>query len=67
MRRRFSSELHERTSPNLAAINVNLNIITRGLPQEHSTAIAERIEDNLALIADTAASIGEICANMRPP
>lgn len=67
VRRRLSSELHDRTSPNLAAINVNLNIIATELPQEHSTDVAERIEDTLALIADTAASISEICANMRPP
>ena len=66
VRRRLSSELHDRTSPNLAAINVNLNIIATELPPGPSTDIAMRIEDTRALIADTAASIGEICADMRP-
>lgn len=66
-RRRLSSELHDRTSPNLAAININLNIIVTELPQEHSADFAERLEDTRALIADTAASIRDICADMRPP
>lgn len=66
-RRRISSELHDRTSPNLAAINLNLNIISQELPQEHLLNISERIEDTWALIADTEISIREICADMRPP
>ncbi|MDP2806394.1 MAG: sensor histidine kinase, partial [Gallionellaceae bacterium] len=66
-RRRFSSELHDRTSPNLAAISINLNVISSILPQTLSADLAERMEDTLALIADTNASIREICADMRPP
>ena len=66
-RRRLSSELHDRTSPNLAAININLDIIVTELPQQHSTDLAGRLEDTRALIMDTAASIRDICADMRPP
>jgi len=66
-RRRLSGELHDRTSPNLAAISINLDIIATELPQEHSTDLAERIEDTRALILDTTASIREICADLRPP
>jgi PAS domain S-box-containing protein len=66
-RRRLSSELHDRTSPNLAAISINLNIIASELSQQHATEISERLEDTSALIADTTTSIREICADMRPP
>lgn len=67
VRRRISSELHDRTSPNLAAINLNLNIITQELPPAYLLNISERIEDTCALIADTESSIREICTDMRPP
>lgn len=67
MRRRLSSELHDRTSPNLAAIEINLNILSKNLPQDNLTGLAESLEDTRALIADTAASIREICSDMRPP
>ncbi len=66
-RRRFSAELHDRTSPNLAAIDINLDILASELPQVHSLALTQRLEDTRALIADTAASIREICADLRPP
>ncbi|MDP4030409.1 MAG: PAS domain S-box protein, partial [Gallionella sp.] len=66
-RRRLSGELHDRTSPNLAAIDINLEIIATELPQEHSTDLAERLADTRALIVDTAASIREICSDLRPP
>ncbi len=66
-RRRLSSELHDRTSPNLAAININLNVIASELPKTLSDDLAERMDDTRALISDTTASIREICADMRPP
>ena len=66
-RRRLSSELHDRTSPNLAAISLNMNIIASTLSHEQSAEIFERLEDTNALIADTTTSIREICADMRPP
>lgn len=66
-RRRLSGELHDRTSPNLAAIGVNLDIITAAMAQSSSPVLAERIEDVRALIEDTTASIREICSDLRPP
>lgn len=67
VRRRLSSELHDRTSPNLAAISINMNIIASSLSKDHATEIFERLEDTSALISDTSTSIREICADMRPP
>lgn len=66
-RRRFSAELHDRTSPNLAAIDINLDVIVGDLSQEHLLALSGRLEDTRALIADTAAGIRDICAELRPP
>ncbi|MDP2370609.1 ATP-binding protein, partial [Rhodoferax sp.] len=66
-RRRFSGELHDRTSPNLAALRINLDMIAAATPQARLTdAYAHRIEDTRALIDDTTASIREICAGLHP-
>lgn len=66
-RRRLSGELHDRTSPNLAAIGVNLDIITATMLEGQSPLLTERIADVRALIEDTTASIREICTDLRPP
>lgn len=66
-RRRLSGELHDRTSPNLAAIQINLGMLGAALPQQSSPEIAERLADTLALVEDTDASIREICADLRSP
>lgn len=67
MRRRFSAELHDRTSPNLAAIAINLRLLTDELAPSLDTKSIVRFEDTCALIEDTAASIREISADLRPP
>lgn len=68
IRRRFSRELHDRTSPNLAALRINLDMITRASPAERSTEeFAGRVEDTRALIEDTTLSVREICAELHPP
>jgi PAS domain S-box-containing protein len=66
-RRRLSGELHDRTSPNLAAIGVNLDIISAIVPQQESPVLSARLDDVRALIEDTTASIREICSDLRPP
>jgi len=66
-RRRLAGELHDRTSPNLAAIGINLNVMAATLQEEGSAELAARLEDTRALIEDTTASIREICADLRPP
>lgn len=68
IRRRFSRELHDRTSPNLAALRINLDMITRASPAERTTEeFAGRVEDTRALIEDTTLSVREICAELHPP
>lgn len=68
IRRRFSRELHDRTSPNLAALRINLDIIAMVSPTAHGTQdFADRVADTRALIEDTTISIREICAELHPP
>jgi PAS domain S-box-containing protein len=68
IRRRFSRELHDRTSPNLAALRVNLDMLNRATPKERSAPeYQERVEDMRALIEDTTISVREICAELHPP
>lgn len=66
-RRRLSADLHDRTSPNLAALTINLALIAADLESGHFSEIAARVEDTNALLEDTAASIREISAELRPP
>lgn len=67
-RRRFSRELHDRSSPNLAALRINLDIIASASPEARvSQAFADRVEDTRALIEDTTISVREICAELHPP
>lgn len=66
-RRHLASELHDRTSANLAALGINLAVSDIALQSQDWSAMAERISDNRALMEDTVASIREICAELRPP
>ena len=66
-RRHLSGELHDRTSPNLAAIDINFSMVARELPAASFPTLAARLDDIRALIKDTSTSIHEICADLRPP
>lgn len=66
-RRRLAGELHDRTSANLAAIIINMDAAALAMEQREWDGLAERLADNRALVEDTAASIREICTELRPP
>ena len=66
-RRRLSGELHDRTSPNLAAVKLNLSALASTLPSPMSEDVAALLDDVSALLEDTTASIREISAELRPP
>ncbi len=66
-RRRLSSELHERTSPNLAAVRLDLATFAAGLPDEVRQRSGAMLEDIGALLEDTMASVRDICADLRMP
>jgi PAS domain S-box-containing protein len=67
-RKRLSRELHDRTSANLTALRLNLDQIVKVAGQApDATVFWERVEDTLALIADTNFSIRDICAELHTP
>lgn len=66
-KKRLSAALHDHTSPNLAAIGLNLSTIGLLCKDEISPDLAERLEDIRALVEDTAANIREISSELRPP
>lgn len=66
-RKRLSSEIHDRTSPNLVALKLNLATITRSLHTALPGAIEALVADAIALIDDTTASLREISTELRPP
>ncbi len=66
-RRRLSGELHDHTSPNLAAIKINLGMIIAALPPDTPPECTDRLADTVALLEDTDVSIREICADLRSP
>ncbi len=65
-RRRLSTELHDRTSPGLAAIQINLNLLDKLLRAREAEDVRALLDDTTALIADTTASIREISSDLRP-
>ena len=68
VRRRFARELHDRTSPNLAALRINLMIMAKATPEVRASQIfLDRVEDTQALVDDTTFSVRDICAELRSP
>jgi signal transduction histidine kinase len=64
-RRRWSSELHDRVGANLAAINMNLKLIAKSIP-EGNVEDAELLDETSSLLGDTVASIRDFCSELRP-
>ncbi len=65
-RRRLAGDLHDRTSPNLAAASLNLGMIAEDLPPALPDGLAARLADTRALLTDTTAGIRDVCAELRP-
>ena len=66
-RQHLSRDLHDATSPNLAAIRLNLDALLRELQADRHPASAERIADLRALLEDTGHQLGELCTDLRLP
>jgi signal transduction histidine kinase len=66
-RRRLSAELHQRTSPNMAALDINLRSLAGNLPPDVDSEALMLLDDAAALLADTADSLREVSADLRPP
>jgi signal transduction histidine kinase len=65
-RRQLSAELHDRTSPQLAAIQINLKMLTTMLSGRDTEDIQALLADTAHLIADTTVGIRDISSNLRP-
>ena len=66
-RRNISRELHDRIGQNLAALNINLNIIRSQLSQESLRAVNAYFEKTQMLLAEAAAHARNVMADLRPP
>lgn len=65
-RRELSAELHDRTSPQLAAIQINLKMLDTLLSARETDDVRALLDDTVGLIADTTVGIREISSNLRP-
>jgi PAS domain S-box-containing protein len=65
-RRQLSAELHDRTSPQLAAIQINLKMLGSLLRDRESEDVAALLDDTAHLIGETTIGIREISSNLRP-
>ena len=65
-RRELASVLHDRASPNLAALRILFANLVQALPPAVRAEVQPMLDDAAALLADTTAGIREICTNLRP-
>lgn len=65
-RRHLAAALHDSTSPNLAALQLIFANLAAELPDAVRSHVQPLLDDAVALLADTTASVREICANLRP-
>jgi len=66
-RRKINRELHDRVGQNLAALNIQLNIIRSKLPQKSLRAVNSHLQATQALLEETAAHARNVMADLRPP
>lgn len=65
-RRQLASALHDRASPNLAALRILFANLVDRLPDQARREFEPMLDDAAALLADTTAGIREICTDLRP-
>lgn len=66
-RRRLAMELHDRTSPNLSALEINWKLLAESVREELPDNASYLLDDAAALIDDTIQSIRAISTEFRPP
>ena len=66
-RRNINRELHDRVGQNLAALNINLNLVRSQLPQESLPAVDGRFRDVQRLLEETAVQIRNVMTDLHPP
>ena len=66
-RRNISRELHDRIGQNLAALNLNINIIRSQLSQQSQRAVSVHFQKTQMLLEAMAAHVRNVMADLRPP
>jgi PAS domain S-box-containing protein len=65
--KRLSTELHDRTSANLAALGTYLQRMETKLPKPMPDDLEVLFADTRAVLEDTTHSVRDICSDLRPP
>jgi signal transduction histidine kinase len=65
-RQRLARELHDQVGQNLTAIGINLNVIFNQLSHESKTKVEDRLDDSVRILTETAGSIRDVMAALRP-
>jgi two-component system sensor histidine kinase UhpB len=66
-RRAIARELHDRIGQNLAALNVNLQMIRQKLPEKSLSAIGSRLDEAQKLLETAGSQVRNVMADLRPP
>jgi signal transduction histidine kinase len=65
-RRRLARELHDQVGQNLTALGINLNVVLNQLSDPSREKVAARLHDSLRIATETAGSIRDVMAALRP-
>lgn len=66
-RRELARELHDRVGQSLTVLNLNLTLIRNQLPPESAQKLNLRLDDSLALVAETMGHVRNVMTELRPP
>ncbi|HET6821536.1 MAG TPA: PAS domain S-box protein [Anaerolineales bacterium] len=65
-RRAIARELHDRVGQTLAALNINLIIISGQLGDKVDEQVSSRLSDSMKLVAETISLVRDVMSNLRP-
>ena len=66
-RRNLARELHDRVGQTLAALNINLVILSNQLANQPAQPIHTRLEDSMQLVTETIALVRDVMSDLWPP
>jgi len=66
-RRRFAQELHDTIGSALAALSINMTIMSGEIAGEGSSGMEARLKDSIVLLDDTTDAVRRLMAELRPP
>ncbi len=65
-RKQLASELHDRVSQSLTALNINLNLIHNQIARFATKQVIDRMKDALELVEETTRRIRNLMSDLRP-